>query len=50
MGFFDLAMVILVAVLSDTQDAYQFRIGIRNVRSRLKKIKPCHYNLRQFPV
>ena len=24
----DLAVVILVAVLSDTQDSYQFRVGI----------------------
>ena len=27
-GCFDLAVVILVVVLSDTQDAYQFRVGI----------------------
>ena len=27
-GCFDLAVVILVAVLSDTQDAYQFRVAI----------------------
>ena len=27
-GCFDLAVVILVAVLSDTQDVYQFRVGI----------------------
>ena len=27
-GCFDLAVAILVAVLSDSQDAYQFRVGI----------------------
>ena len=27
-GCFDLAVVTLVAVLSDTQDVYQFRVGI----------------------
>ena len=27
-GCFDLAVVILVGVLSDIQDAYQFRVGI----------------------
>ena len=49
-GCFDLAVVILVAVISDTQDGYQFRVSIGNARSKLRKIKPCHYNLRQFPV
>ena len=34
-GCFDLVVVILVAVQG-------------NVRSKLRKIKPCHYNFRQF--
>ena len=48
-GCFDLAVVILVAVLSDIQDAYQFRVyRDSDVRSKLRKVKLCHYNLRQF--
>ena len=48
---FDLAVVILVAVLSDTkEDKSLFSLVILRKIRKLRKIKPCHYNLRQFPV
>ena len=50
-GCFDLAVVILVAVLSDNKgDKSLSSLVIITKEDKLRKIKPCHYHLRQFPV